>query len=304
MESTAVSSKTRRRPLRNRFEALDLALFILLTLWAFIIVVPFYNVIVTSFVTQKEYLSKAIVLWPEAPTLDNYARLFKDGRIWVGYRTTLIFLGIGMPVNMFLTTTVAYAMSKRRYPGKKLFFFMILVTMLFNGGIVPMYLLMKELHLTNTIWSVIFAYGLNTFYMIIMMNYFQSLPESLMEAAKLDGAGEWRVLIDVVLPLSMPIIATIMLFYSVDRWNEWFNPLIFLRKNDIVPLQLVLRNIVIDSQVLQTLAAGGAVSADEQTFSMGLKMGAVMVTTLPVMCVFPFLQRHFVKGIMIGAIKA
>jgi putative aldouronate transport system permease protein len=151
---------------------------------------------------------------------------------------------------------------------------------------------------------VIFAYGLNTFYMIIMMNFFQSLPESLMEAAKLDGAGEWRVLIDVVLPLSMPIIATIMLFYSVDRWNEWFNPLIFLRKNDIVPLQLVLRNIVIDSQVLQALAAGGTVSTDEMTFSMGLKMGAVMVTMLPVMCVFPFLQRHFVKGIMIGAIKA
>ncbi|MEG1427595.1 MAG: carbohydrate ABC transporter permease, partial [Oscillospiraceae bacterium] len=159
-----------------------------------------------------------------------------------------------------------------------------------------------SLGLTNTLWSVILSGGMNTFYMILMYNYFLSLPEALMESARLDGAGEWRILFRIVLPLSMPIIATILLFCSVDKWNEWFHAMIFIRKNDLQPLQLVLRSIVLDSQVLDSQSA--QVSIEEKNFTGGIKMAAVILTMVPVMCVFPFLQKHFTKGVMVGAIKA
>lgn len=287
--------------LRNRFELMDGIIFTALLLLAAVIILPFISVIATSFSTQKEALEATLLLIPRNPTIDNYYRLFQDGRIWIGYRTTLTVLLIGMPLNMFLTTSLAYGLSRPRFPGSKFFFYAILLTMLFNGGIVPLYLLMMQMNLTNTIWSVILAYGVNSFYMIIMRTYMSTLPESLIESAKLDGAGEWTILFRIVLPLSMPIIATIILFYSVDRWNEWFNAMIFIRKSDIVPLQLVLRNIVIDSRMADTMSISGPY---EVRFQDGMKMCAVIVTMLPIMCFFPFLQKYFVKGIMIGAIKA
>ncbi|MDR2932700.1 MAG: carbohydrate ABC transporter permease, partial [Oscillospiraceae bacterium] len=259
MSNTAISGKRARDAdkgrSRTRFETMDLVILIILVLWALVIVLPFISVIAASFSTQKEYLESPLLLFPLNPTIENYKMLFQDGRIWVGYRTTLTILLLAVPMNMFLTTSVAYGLSRPSFPFKKFFLYAILFTMLFHGGIVPMYLLMMELKLTNTIWSVVLASGVNTFYLIIMRNYFTNLPDSLMESAKLDGAGEWRILFQIVLPLSMPIIATILLFYSVDRWNEWFNAMIFLRKNNMVPLQLVLRSIVIESRADDTLVA-------------------------------------------------
>ena len=292
----------RKRDYRTRFELLDFFILVFLLFFATAIILPFLSVIAASFSTQREYLSSPLLLFPREPILANYEMLFIDGRIWVGYRTTLLILAIGVPFNMFLTTSVAYALSRPRFPGKKMFLYGILFTMLFSGGIVPLYLLMLELRLVNTIWSVILAYGVNTFYMIIMRAYFTNLPDSLMESAKLDGASEWRILFQIVLPLSMPIIATLILFFSVDRWNEWFNAMVFIRSNNFVPLQLVLRSMVIDSTIDSSMEARQIVG--EVVFSEGMKMAAVVVTMLPIMCFYPFLQKHFVKGIMIGAIKA
>jgi len=177
----------------------------------------------------------------------------------------------------------------------------ILFTMLFNGGILPLYLQMRELHLTNTIWSVILASGINVFYFVLARNYFCSLPEALIESAQLDGAGEWRILFSIILPISKPILATITLFYMVDRWNEWYNALIFIHDNSIVPLQVALRSIVMESNISSNTSSA---QAAVRNFDMGIKMGAVMLTSLPIMCVFPFLQKHFAKGVMVGAIKA
>ena len=175
--------------------------------------------------------------------------------------------------------------------------------MLFNGGIIPLYLQMKEFHLTNTLWSVVLAGTVNVFYFVIMRNYFQSLPESLIESARLDGAGEWRVLGYIILPLSKPIIATLTLFYLVDRWNEWYNALIFIRDTEMQPLQLVLRSIVMESNIVNNVTSAAAME-QMQNFDMGVKMAAVIVTILPVMCVYPFLQKHFAQGVMVGAVKA
>ena len=181
------------------------------------------------------------MLFPSQPTIDNYYRLFQDPRILIGYKTTLLILFLGVPINLFLTTSLAYGLSRTNFPGGKFIFYAVLLTMLFNGGIVPMYLLMLQLGLTKNIWSVILAYGVNTFYFIIMRTYMTTLPDSLIESAKIDGADEMRILFKIILPLSKPILATVLLFYAVDRWNEWFNAMVFLRRNDLIPLQLVLR---------------------------------------------------------------
>jgi len=301
---TKLTHNTSKVSHRNKKELLDYILLIFLFSYALLIIVPFYNVVVSSFLTQREFLESSFVLWPREPTLESYAILFRDGRVFVGYRSTLYLLALAVPINMFLTTSLAYGLAQKNLPGKKLILKLMIFTMLFNGGIIPIFLVMRELQLINTVWSVIFASGVNTFYFIIMRNYFLSLPDSLIESARLDGASEWRILYNIVIPLSKPIIATMILFYSVDRWNEWFHPMIFIRNPDMTVLQLVLRTIVMDAQMARQIQAQAGAAVIIDFFADGMRMAAVLVTMLPIMLVFPFLQKHFAKGIMLGAIKA
>jgi putative aldouronate transport system permease protein len=290
-----------RRGFRNKFELLDGFILAFLLIMAALIVIPLINVIATSFATQKEAAATPLLLIPTQPTIDNYYRLFQDPRILIGYKTTAMILLLGVPLNLLLTTSLAYGLTRTNFPGAKFIFYAVLLTMLFNGGIVPMYLLMMQLGLTKSIWSVILAYGVNTFYFIVMRTYMTTLPDSLIESAKIDGASELQVLFRIILPLSKPIIATILLFYAVDRWNEWFNAMVFLRRNDLIPLQLVLRTIVMDSVIVNSLSIAGP---RIPRFTEGIQTATIVVTMLPIMLVFPFLQKHFVKGIMIGAVKA
>jgi putative aldouronate transport system permease protein len=296
-----MKAKKSRRYHRERFELLDGIILVMLLIMAAMIIVPFISVIATSFATQKESLESPLLLFPTNPTIDNYYRLFQDPRIVIGYKTTFLILVLGVPLNLFLTTSMAYGLIRTDFPGSKFIFYAVLLTMLFNGGIVPMYLLMLQLGLTKNLWSVILAYGVNTFYFIIMRTYLTTLPESLIESARIDGAGEWRILFQIILPLAKPILATVLLFYAVDRWNEWFNSMIFLRRNDLIPLQLVLRNIVMDTVIVDSLSIAGP---RIPRFTEGIQNATIMVTMLPIMCVFPFLQKYFVKGIMVGSIKA
>ena len=173
------------------------------------VVVPFINTIAISFSTQREYLNTPLLLIPRKPTLNNYINLLRDKRISIGYLTSLKILLLGLPINLFLTVSLAYGTSRKNYPGKRLILGAILFTMLFNGGILPLYLQMRELHLTNTIWSVILASGINVFYFVLARNYFCSLPEALIESAQLDGAGEWKILFSIILPISKPILANV-----------------------------------------------------------------------------------------------
>lgn len=291
--------------LKKRKDPLEIIAFIILTLFGLVIAVPFYNVLIVSITGQAEYLrAGGLLLFPKEPTLDSFSRLFQNKLLWTGYRATLSVVAVGLPLNVLLTFCMAYGLSRKGWPGRKIVFTLVLITMIFNGGIVPMYLLMKDLKLLDSWWSVILAGGLNTFYVIITKNFIDSLPESLIESAHLDGANEWTVLFKIVMPLSKPILATIVLFYAVDRWNEWYNSMIFLTTPTKFTLQLVLRNIVINSEMQGAAASSGNVTASAATFSMGIKMCAVIMTMLPIMCVYPFLQKHFAKGIMLGAIKA
>lgn len=279
----------------------DVLVFVIIGCLILLIVVPFLNAIAISFATQREYLNNLLMLAPKEPTLDNYRNLLGDQRIITGFKTSALIVFLGVPLNLFLTLSLAFGTSRASFPGKKLILGAILFTMLFNGGILPLYMQMRELKLTNTIWSVILASGVNVFYFVIARNFFCSIPQSLTESAQLDGAGEWRILFSIILPLAKPIVATVALFCIVDRWNEWYNALIFIRDNSIIPLQVVLRSIVMESNISSNTSS---MEAAARNFDMGIKMAAVIVTTLPIMCVFPFLQKHFTKGIMVGAIKA
>ena len=290
----------------KRADLFSICIYLILGIWALLIILPFLNVLVISITTEGEYVRTPRLIFPTDPPFDSYKALFADGRIWIGYRTTLIILFLGLPVNMFLTVCTSYTLSRPPFPGKKFLMLYALFTMFFSGGIVPLYLLIKSLSLTNTIWSVVLASGINTFYFIIMRNYFMSLPEALIESAKIDGANEWTILFRIILPLSAPIIATVTLFYAVDRWNEWFNAMVFIRNTEMTPLQLVLRSIVIEAQMVDSSALGGSMAASESMsrFAQGMKMAAVFVTMAPIMVVYPFLQKYFVKGVLVGAIKA
>ncbi|MFS0870113.1 carbohydrate ABC transporter permease [Paenibacillus xylanilyticus] len=287
----------------ERMTLLDYVIFAILLVLALMILIPFWNVIMISFATQKEYADNPMLMFPKEFTFDSYKALFADGSILTGYKNTLILLVIGLPLSMFLTTSMAYGLSRSKFPFKKFIFFLVLFTMIFNGGIVPLYLIMKSLHLTGSLWSVILAGSFSAFNMILMMNYFYTLPESLMESARLDGAGEWRILFSVVLPLATPIIATITLFYGVAYWNSWYDAMIFLRKADQLPLQNVLRTIIVESQTNASNASSVDAAGAAAKFSTGMKMAAVFVTMVPIMCFFPMLQKHFAKGVLTGAIK-
>ncbi|MEG2020450.1 MAG: carbohydrate ABC transporter permease [Oscillospiraceae bacterium] len=287
---------------KNKFTGIDIFFLIILGIGALLIIVPFWNVLVVSFATQKEYADTPLMLFPKNPTLESYQYLFRDGKIWQGYKNTALLELLGLPLSMFLTITMSYALSKRNFPGRQAIIYLVTFTMIFNGGIVPMYLVMKQLHLTGTMWSVVFSNCFSVFNMILMINYFQSLPESLMESARLDGAGEWRILWNIVLPLAKPIIATVTLFYCVSLWNQWYDSMIFLRKANMMPLQNVLRSIIQETEI-NTSATGSIAAIGQAQFADGIKMAAVFLTMVPIMCIFPLLQKHFAKGVMIGAIK-
>lgn len=290
----------KKKNYRYRFQLVDFVILVLLCAAALMIILPFVNVVAISLTTQKAYADTPLLLFPKVFTWENYQTLLDDGRIMIGYKTSSLLLLIAMPINMLLTVMIAYGLSRKGYPGRGFLLKFVVFTMLFNGGIVPLYLTVKSYGLIGSLWSVALCEGINTFYMIIVLNFFQSLPESLIESAKLDGAGELKIMWSIVLPLSKPALATIFLYYLVDRWNEWYYAMLMVRDTKRTPLQLVLRNIVLESQNLDNIVTE---SVELFTFSAGIKMGAVVVTVIPVMCVYPFLQKYFTKGIMIGAVK-
>jgi putative aldouronate transport system permease protein len=286
---------------RSKITPFEIVVYAILTIWALIIVLPFYNVIVVSFAKVSEYTRTPFMLFPKQPSLESYDALFSDGRVWIGYRTSLTLLAMGLPLSLSLITCTAYALSKDSFPGKKFFLYATIFTMYFNGGIIPLYLLVRALNLMNSLFSVTLSMGMNTFFMIIMRNYFMAQPAALQESARIDGASEWDILLRVMIPLSKPILATVALFLTVNIWNHWFLAMIFIRDTKQTVLQLVLRSIVIEVQVVD---ANAYTQLDRTRFVLGIKMAAVSVVMVPIMCVYPFLQKYFVKGIMVGAIKA
>ena len=274
---------------------------ILLGVLAIIMVFPFYYVVVLSFSNLNDYLDSAL-LYPKSISFDAYTFVFSKPLIRIGISNTLIITIIGVAYNLFLTIPMSYALSKR-FPGRDFVMNLVVVTMFFGGGLIPFYLIVSNvLHLQNSLAAVLLPYGVNSFYMIIMKNYFATLPKELEESARIDGAGEFTILRSIILPIALPILATFGLFYSVDRWNEWFNAMLFMRDERLYTLQLVLRDIIVTMTNMQTQQLGDL--AHRQVFNGAVKAATIVIATVPIMIVYPFLQKYFAQGMLIGAIKS
>ena len=281
----------------NHANGADVLITILMTVLAIIVLYPFYNAVLLSIVPQHEYLRTPFMLWPKTIDLTSYAYIFNAGTILSGMKVTVVILVLGVLYNMTLTVLTAYAMTKP-YPGRKLINALIIFTMYFGGGLIPFYLLIKDLGLIDSIFSMILPTGISFSYMIIIRRHFEAIPKELEESASLDGASDLRILWSLFLPLSLPILATFCLYYGVERWNEWWNGMLFIKSSYKQPLQLVLRNIINNAE-----SVDDGTAIDAVVFGDGVKMAATVVTMVPIMCLYPFLQRYFVTGLTAGAVK-
>ena len=294
--------KKSKKNFANRITKMDIVLFIILVVLAVAAIFPFYYVVLLSFADNVSYAQHPLYLLPYSFDLTGYKSLFEDSGFFRSVVVSVFVTVVGTCINMFLSVTGAYVLSKRRLVGRKIFLNMILFTMLFSGGLIPTYLVGKSLGLVNNIFAMILPNAISTYYLIIMKNYFMSLPESLMEAARIDGANEMMIMVKIALPISVPFLATFFLFYAVERWNEWYWANLYINKSALRPLQIYLRGVLIDmNNTLNDIAQQFA--SERQVNSTAVRMASIVVATVPVLCVYPFVQKHFVKGVMIGGIK-
>ncbi|WZL81705.1 carbohydrate ABC transporter permease [Vallitaleaceae bacterium 9-2] len=262
---------------------------------------PFLYVLAGSFATEKELTEKAFFIFPTVISTNAYKYIFETGEIFNGLKNSIYLTVVGTTVNMFFTTTFAYPLAKTHLKGRNFFLKMVVITMLFSGGMIPTFLWVKELGLYNSFAGLILLGAINPFNMIIVKNFFQELPAELEEAARIDGCNDLQIFSKIVLPLSKPVIASISLFYAVGHWNNYFGPMIYLKDTSKETVQIVLRRIV--------LLAGG-VQADGMDFDIlgtppdkAVKMAATVVATVPILMIYPFVQKYFTKGVMVGAVK-
>lgn len=289
--------------MKLRNNPVDYLIHLLLMLTALIMLLPFYNVLIQSFATPAAVAKQPLYLIPTVIDFSSYALIFKGHEVWDSLQVSLFVTLVGTFINMLATVCGAYALTKKKLPGHKIFIGLVIFQMLFHGGIVPTYLAMSDYNLLNNVMAMILPVAVNTYYLIIMMSYFRNLPEALEEAARIDGANDIQILIRIILPISVPTLAAISLFYAVDRWNEWWHAMIYIQDPTKQPLQLYLRQMLSDvSQMMSAdLAADFSVSAN--VFTNGIKMAMVIVTVIPIMIVYPWLQRYFTAGVMLGAVK-
>lgn len=278
-------------------------LAVLLVISAFILVIELYPLIfvVSASFSDSDAISLGrVYLLPVNPSLDGYRMLLKEKDILTGFKNSVIYLAVGTTVNMLLTMLLAFPLSRREMPGRNIITFFVALTMYVSGGLIPTYLMVSNLGMVDTLWGIIVPNAISTTNMIIMRTYFQnSIPESLYEAATLDGSNYTKYLLRVVLPLSMPIVAVIGLYYGVGHWNNYFDALIYLRSTEKQSLQLVLRNILLANQV----NSGDGSYSEASKLGVTIKYSVIVFSCIPMMIAYPFVQRFFIKGVMIGAIK-
>jgi putative aldouronate transport system permease protein len=269
-------------------------------------ILPLYKVFITSIITANEMYASPLVLWPKAPTLFAYLFIFSTDDILVAMRNTVFITVVGSFLSMFVTLTLAFTFSKDFLPGGKFLHRMILLTMFLDSGLIPFFLLVRSMGLTGSIWVNIVPSLVSLWNYLVIRSFFKQMPQSLEEAAIIDGAGWFTVFVRIVLPLSMPVIATFTLFYAVGYWNSWYNAMLFANSPELQTLQLLLRRMVVtgDSmdRLMNAMTNPGSVR-NVGMFNESVKMACVVVATLPILLVYPFLQKYFVKGVMIGAIK-
>ena len=285
----------------------DVANVVIMILLFFIFAWPLWFVVIASFSDPGEVWRGNVILFPKGFSIDSYTENLKYKEIWIGYRNTIFYTVVGTVINLFMTVCMAYPLSRKKFMPKNILMVLCMITMYFGGGLIPSYLVVKNLHMIDTVWAMMIPGCLSVYNMIIMRSYFvNSIPDSLEEAATLDGAGPVQYLVKVVLPLSKPVIAVIALYYMVGHWNDFFSALIYVNDKNLLPLQTFLRNLLVTNtvgNVSQTQNLNPELLQKKIYLAQTIKYSAIIVSTLPVLCIYPFVQKYFVKGVMIGAIK-
>lgn len=284
-------------------KAFDIILILISIIIIFIIAYPLFFVVIASFSKPEAVLGGKLSFWPIGFNLESYKMILQEEKIWSGYKNTIIYTMLGTSINVVITTLAAYPLSRKEMPYRRVLTFIITFTMLFSGGMIPVYMVVRGLGMTDTVWAMVIPNAISTYNMLVMRNYFQTnIPEELHEAAAIDGCGHLQSLIKVVLPLSTPIIAVIVLFYLVGHWNAFFNAIIYLRDQTLYPLQIILRDLILQNSLE---AVGGDTFGMYEKVMRGetMKYAVIIVASVPVLMVYSFVQKYFVKGIMVGAIK-
>lgn len=286
--------------MKNKASAFEIFNTLLLTLLSLSILIPFLNIIAISFSEKTAIMRGQVTIWPIGFNIDSYRFIARNNMILSGYRNTVFIVLIGTMFTLIMTVLCAFPLSRAQLWGKTQLTILLAITMWFSGGMIPGFLVVRGIGLYDSLWALIIPSCLSAYNVFIVRNFFSNVPSSLEDAAQIDGCGDLRMLLVIFLPLCMPVLATIALWAAVGYWNNYLNGILYIRTSSRYPLQVVLRSIVLSgSDLMRDLVVEDETNLLEQS----LKYAAIMYTTLPILCVYPFLQRYFVKGVMVGAIK-
>jgi putative aldouronate transport system permease protein len=284
---------------RRVFDIVNATLLVLLCV---VMLYPFVTVLAQSFSSAGAIRAGQVNFLPVGFNIDTYKAVMSNGMFWRNYGNTVLYTVVGTTIAMVLTTTYAYVLSKKHLKGRSALVGIAVFTMFFNGGLVPNYVLISSLGMKNTIWAIVLPGAINVFYLLIMKAFFENLPKELEEAAQIDGLGWYGIFLRITLPLSKAVIATMVLFYSVLLWNDWFTAFLYLDKSELFPVTLFLRNLIAGAS---TTASEGAAAAGTTTALVSTNIQAVtmILTVIPILCIYPFVQRYFVSGVLLGSVK-
>jgi len=275
----------------------------ILLIAAFISLYPLWFVVIASFSAPRQVNAGNVILIPREITFDGYSEVFSYGPLWRGYLNTILYAVVGTAINVAVTLTAGYALSRPETPARGFFTFAFVFTMIFNSGLIPRYLLVRNLGLLNTMWAMVLPNALNVYYLIMSRTYFQStIPGEVVDASKIDGCSTFRFYFSIVMPLSQALVAIMVLYYGVFHWNSFFDAFLFLSDKEKQPIQVVLRNLIIQNESASVDMDPMAADARQQLADL-IKYGAILFTSAPILMLYPFLQKYFVKGVMIGAVK-
>ncbi|WP_460707643.1 carbohydrate ABC transporter permease [Myceligenerans halotolerans] len=263
---------------------------------------PFVTLVAQSFSSPGAIKAGLVNAVPVGFNFDTYRAVMQDERFWTSYGNTVLYTVVGTTIAMLLTTTFAYVIAKRHLRGRNILIGVAVFTMFFNGGIIPNYVLISSLGMKNTMWAVVLPPALSVFNLLVMKAFFENLPRELEEAAQIDGLGWFGIYVRIVLPLSKAVIATMVLFYSVQYWNDWFTAFLYLDKNDLFPMSLYLRNLIAGASTT-TAESAAAIGSTTAAISANIQAVTMVLAILPILCVYPFVQRYFVSGVMLGSVK-
>ena len=290
---------------RSRSDVIfDTIVLIIMIIVMLMCVYPLYFVLIVSFSDPNYVLTGQVILFPKGITLSGYEKILGEEDIWIGYKNTIIYTVLGTTINVILTTTAGYALSRKDLPGRRWILIFIVFTMFFNGGMIPTYMVVKDLHLIDTVWAMVLPTAVQVWNLMIARSFFETtIPSELLDAAMIDGCRTLRFFTQIVLPVSKAIIAVLVLFYAISHWNTFFNALIYLESEERFPLQIILRNILIQNQPNQSMMDDVATLVERQKAAELIKYGVIVVASVPVLVLYPFVQKYFVTGIMVGSIK-